>query len=98
MELAIGWIVLSFVVAVVANARDKSGVGYFFISLVLSPLIGLILAVAIPKATPTPTVTTHRKCPDCAELVLNEARVCKHCGAKLTPPSHATNEPDQVVL
>ena len=23
---------------------------------------------------------THKKCPDCAELVLIEARVCKHCG------------------
>ena len=22
----------------------------------------------------------HKKCPDCAELVLAEARVCKHCG------------------
>jgi len=25
------------------------------------------------------------KCPDCAELVRREARVCKHCGCKLVP-------------
>ena len=25
---------------------------------------------------------THKKCPDCAELVLIDARVCKHCGCK----------------
>lgn len=32
-----------------------------------------------------PTPDTHVKCPDCAELVRREARVCKHCGCKLVP-------------
>lgn len=32
-----------------------------------------------------PTGDTHVKCPDCAELVKREARVCKHCGCKLVP-------------
>lgn len=32
-----------------------------------------------------PTPKTHVKCPDCAELVKREARVCKHCGSKLAP-------------
>jgi hypothetical protein len=32
-----------------------------------------------------PTPDTHVKCPDCRELVLNEANVCKHCGCKLVP-------------
>lgn len=32
-----------------------------------------------------PTPETHVKCPDCAELVKREARVCKHCGCKLIP-------------
>ncbi len=27
--------------------------------------------------------STHVKCPDCAELVRREARICKHCGCKL---------------
>lgn len=26
--------------------------------------------------------SAHKKCPDCAEFVLSEARVCKHCGYK----------------
>jgi len=33
----------------------------------------------------TATPATHVKCPDCAELVRREARVCKHCGCKLVP-------------
>lgn len=32
-----------------------------------------------------PTPDTHVRCPDCRELVLREARVCKHCGCKLVP-------------
>ena len=32
-----------------------------------------------------PTPETHLRCPDCKELVLKEARVCKHCGCKLVP-------------
>ena len=32
-----------------------------------------------------PHPDTHVKCPDCRELVLNEAKVCKHCGCKLIP-------------
>ena len=33
----------------------------------------------------TPTPETHVKCPDCRELVLKDARVCKHCHCKLIP-------------
>lgn len=32
-----------------------------------------------------PTPDTHVKCPDCAELVRREARVCRHCGCRLIP-------------
>lgn len=32
-----------------------------------------------------PSPDTHVKCPDCRELVLKDARVCKHCGCKLMP-------------
>ncbi len=28
---------------------------------------------------------THVKCPDCRELVLKDARKCKHCGTALVP-------------
>lgn len=32
---------------------------------------------------------THVRCPDCAELVLTEARKCKHCGCVLKPTRSA---------
>ncbi|MGI9142255.1 MAG: superinfection immunity protein [Fluviibacter sp.] len=34
---------------------------------------------------PGPDARTHVKCPDCRELVLRDARKCKHCGAALIP-------------
>jgi TM2 domain-containing membrane protein YozV len=32
-----------------------------------------------------PNPDTHVKCPDCRELVLRDARKCKHCGSALQP-------------
>lgn len=33
----------------------------------------------------SPTPQTHVKCPDCRELVLRDARKCKHCSCALIP-------------
>ena len=35
--------------------------------------------------TQEPNPDTHVKCPDCRELVLMDARKCKHCGCSLIP-------------
>ncbi|SBT10757.1 hypothetical protein PROAA_640013 [Candidatus Propionivibrio aalborgensis] len=40
-------------------------------------------AVGMKRSLPTPK--THVSCPDCKELIVKDARVCKHCGCKLTP-------------
>lgn len=90
MELILFWFIFSVVVGVIASARGRSGFGYFLLSLIISPLIAVILVALLPslKRDPNaPTAWTHVKCPDCRELVLNEARVCKHCGCKLVPVS-----------
>jgi hypothetical protein len=39
------------------------------------------LTIAATRITPD----THVKCPDCRELVLKDARKCKHCGCALVP-------------
>ncbi len=36
---------------VIANAKQRSGFGYFMLSLFLSPLFGLLLAIAMPPFT-----------------------------------------------
>src|ERR1051326_8281307 len=88
MEIFIFWFVFSIVVGVIAAARGRSGLGYFLLSLIITPLLAVILVALLPKRDPyAPMPHTHVRCPDCKELVLNEARVCKHCGCKLVPVS-----------
>lgn len=86
------WVVLCIAVAVFANNRGRSGGAWFVLSLIISPLLGLLF-VAVSKdlkkdqqtAVSTPGPTSHVKCPHCAEWVLPEASVCKHCGGALVP-------------
>jgi hypothetical protein len=49
MEIFIGWLIFAIVVAVAANARGRSGVGWFVLSVLLSPLVGLILVLVLPN-------------------------------------------------
>lgn len=44
---AFGWIILSFVVYAVANNKGRSGCAWFFISLLLSPLIAFIVLLCV---------------------------------------------------
>ena len=81
--IVILWFVLSLVAGIVANSRGRLGIGYFFLSLLASPIVGLLLAGLMPpKLHGQPTEATKR-CPQCAEVVLVAARKCKHCGAAL---------------
>lgn len=87
MEVAIIWIGMAIACSIVASNKGRSGIGWFFIGLLFS-LIALIIVLVLPslradKIAPSPD--SHVKCPDCRELVLRDARVCKHCGCKLIP-------------
>ena len=87
MEVAIFWLGFSVIVGVYAARRGRSGTGWFLLSAIISPLLAGLLCVALgSKATePGPSPETHVKCPDCRELVLRDARKCKHCGCSLIP-------------
>lgn len=90
LGVAFGWLIFSIVAGIIAGARGRSGFGYFLLSIVLTPLIGIILAAALPNLNVTkdpdaPTSETHVRCPDCRELVRIDATKCKHCGVALTP-------------
>jgi hypothetical protein len=89
------WAFLAICVGLFAGSRGRGSGSWFFISLILSPLLGLILLALLPNLANKktiaagPTDKTHVRCPKCAEFVLPEASVCKHCGSELTPdPGH----------
>ena len=89
MEIFIWWVLLSILAGWIAGSKGRNGFGTFLLSIFLSPLIGIIVALVLEREKEidpnAPTAETHVKCPDCAELVKREAKVCKHCGCKLVP-------------
>ena len=60
-------------VTYLADSWKRSGFGWFLLSLFLSPIIAGAFLLLAGNATP------KKKCPKCAEQVLAEATVCKHC-------------------
>lgn len=93
MTFALIYILLALIPAAVASGRGHSGFGMFLVSLLLSPLIGLALALFMkPKAAEDEARArkglsrTHRVCPHCAEVVRRDATTCKHCGKPLPAP------------
>lgn len=91
MEILFLWLALSVVAGVVAGSKGRTGFGYFMLSLVLSPLVGLLLAIALPRVESKPQILgpgdvaegARVPCPQCAELVLPAAKVCRFCGHRL---------------
>ena len=98
MELVGFWVLCAVITGIVAASRGRSGFGWFLLGLLIS-VFALILVALLPSQRPAPLdpnaprPDTHVRCPDCKELVLNEARVCKHCGAKLVPLSEQPHVP-----
>lgn len=86
MEIFLFWVGFSIAVGVLASNRGRSGSGWFVLSLIISPLLGAIFVLLVENLKDVkPSPATHIKCPDCKELILKDALVCKHCGCRLMP-------------
>ncbi|NYT25399.1 zinc ribbon domain-containing protein [Alcaligenaceae bacterium] len=92
MEIFAFWALLALLVGVLASSFGRNGFGWFLIALVLSPLIGgvaLLIAGKKDGGASQRASGPTMKCPECREEILQEARVCKHCGHRLLTPEEA---------
>lgn len=80
--LLLGWLVLAFVTASLAERKGDSAGLWFVLGVMLGPWA--LLGVAIKAA---PAVQSHldelKVCPHCAERVQRAAVVCRFCGRDL---------------
>lgn len=76
------WPLLAFAVGSLAVFWKRNGTGYFLLSLLISPLGGLLVLLARGD--------NNRKCPACMKSCHPKAIVCSGCGREI-PPQFAQN-------
>jgi hypothetical protein len=81
MVIFLCWIIGAVLVGKYAHDKGLSGASFFFIALFATPLVGILLAlVAAPDREKAARRAGLKECPQCAEAVKQEARVCRFCG------------------
>jgi cytochrome c biogenesis protein CcdA len=65
-----------------AEAKGKSWKAFFWLSILISPLITWLVVSSIQPENGK-IVLGSRACPMCAEPVKVEAKLCKHCGSSI---------------
>lgn len=83
MEFVVLWIICGGVAAFVASARGGNG-GLGFVAGVLLGPLGIVLAFFMGseagRVASQVSSGQAKRCPMCAEAVLVDAVICKHCG------------------
>ena len=94
MEWILLWVVMAFVVAIVAGSKGRNGFGWFIYGFLIWP-VALVHAICIS------TTLEHARykaaadglvaCPHCAEMIRREAKVCRFCNrdVRAAEASHA---------
>jgi hypothetical protein len=94
------WLFFGVVSAAIATARGRSGFGWFLLGILLGPFA---LAVALlptaeagrqEEARRRGVAPGWRKCPFCAEVVREEATVCRYCQRELRPNAASAGAAD----
>jgi hypothetical protein len=61
ISLVFFWLVLAIIVGIAANTRGRNGVAWFLLAVVISPLLGGLLVLALPRlVAPVTTDATNQ--------------------------------------
>jgi len=90
------WLLMSIAAAIISEKRGNSPILGFVGGLILGPIAVIAALAEKPNKKIEKDVIkgNKRKCPFCAEIVKNEAFVCKHCGREIGKKSSSVISKD----
>jgi hypothetical protein len=91
--IVIIWLVLCGTVGAYAGNKGRSGVGAFFLSLLLTPLVGFVIVLAM---RPNEAAQGKKCCPECSEFVQPNAKICRFCQHRFTEADRLATEVEQL--
>jgi hypothetical protein len=84
MEYVILWLLSGLVAMIIARSKERDGGGWFALGCLFGPFALVVAVLPSLKTDPnSPSPETPGRCPHCAEPVLKEAKVCKHCSGQI---------------
>jgi hypothetical protein len=81
MLVVIAWIAFSIFIGLLAGSRGRDQLGWFLLSLLISPLLALLCLMVQRERLPGPTCF----CPHCKERIRYDATVCRTCHRDVEP-------------
>ena len=79
--------IIALPIADQAALKGKGWSSFFWLSILLSPLITWLIVSSINKED-RPSNSATKVCPKCAEDVKSAAVICKHCGSRFSSKSN----------
>ena len=76
------WLSQAAITSAIAKSKGRGSLVWYWLGLLLPFFALLLVSIVNPTAA---HLAARRKCPHCAELIRDEAKVCKHSGRAVAP-------------
>lgn len=90
MEIIFVWLFFASLVGIFANSRDRSFIGFFALSIILSPVLGFIIVLVMPNKAEEKAKDLRRR--EEHEQQLESIRAISRAGGASQAPSSVADE------